>query len=146
MTGTSGSQVFRPRMHLASRVASPVSGVLTVLMPKCPLCSLALLQLLGINSAFAAGLIGPIFLAMASLPGLFLAFQAFHLRIWPAFGMYLVGVGLLLLDRLYWNSIYASLVGLLLLVLAAIWIARSRARNYSCSAQCQRHEKLRGCS
>jgi hypothetical protein len=146
MTGTTGSLVLRPWMHLASRVASPVSGVLTVLIPKCPLCSLALLQLLGINSAFAAGLVGPIFLAMAALPALFLAFQAFHLRAWPAFGMYLLGVGLLLLDRLYWNSVYASLFGLLLLVLAAVWIARCRARNNSCSARCLRGEKLHGCS
>jgi hypothetical protein len=116
-----------------------MSGVFTLLLPKCPVCVLALLQLLGINSALAAGLVNPLFLAFAGIAAFLLAIQAFQLQTWTPFFMYLSGAALLFLGRLYWASSFASIGGVLLLAAGAIWSASCRARN-SCSARCTREK------
>jgi len=135
-----------PRMQLAPRIVAPMSGALTVFLPKCPMCALALLQLLGINSVLAAGLASPVFLALACIPALLLAIQAFQLQTWVPVGMYVSGAGLLFLGRLYWESVYASIGGVLLLTVAAIWTARCRARNSSCQARCAPEKAAGRCS
>lgn len=135
-----------PRAQFASRIVAPTSGALTLFLPKCPLCALALLQLLGMNSALAAGLASPIFLALACIPALLLALQACQLQSWVPVGMCVSGAGLLFLGRLYWESVYASIGGVLLLTVAAIWTARRRVRNSSCQARCTREKASGRCS
>ena len=121
--GTPKFRVFVPRLHVSSRVLAPLSGAFTLFLPKCPVCVLALLQLLGIHSALAAGLVSPVFLALAGIPALVLAIQAFQLQTWTPFGLYISGAGLFFLGRLYWESAYASIAGILLLAVAAVWTA-----------------------
>ena len=125
-------------MKLAPRIVAPISGAFTLLLPKCPLCVLALLQLAGIHSVFVAGLVSPVFLALAGIPAVLLAIQAVQLRSWTPFGMYVSGAALLILGRLYWGNAYASGGGVVLLAAAAIWTARCRASSSSCKARCAR--------
>lgn len=132
-------------MQFASRLVAPVSGAVTVLMPKCPICSLALLQVLGIHTAFSAGLVRPVFLAFAGIPVLFLAIQAFRRQTWMPFGMYLLGAGLLVLDRLYWQVTYPSAGGVLLFAGSAIWTTRCHALNASCNAEYSRKKGVQPC-
>jgi hypothetical protein len=123
-------------MQFASRIVAPMSGAFTLFLPKCPVCVLALLQLFGIHSALAAGLVNPLFLAFAGVAAFLLAIQAFQLQTWTPFFMYVSGAALLILGRLYWESAYASIGGVVLLAVAAIWTARLRIRTSSCDTRC----------
>ena len=134
MKRPSTSRGFLLGIQFPSRIAAPLSGACTLLLPKCPVCGIALLHLLGINSMLVAGVGNALFLSLAGILTLPLAIRAFQLKTWTPFCLTFLGAASLVLGRLYWKSTYASIGGVLLLAGGAIWSSRGGSRTPSCAA------------
>ena len=120
-------------MSPARHMAAPASGALLLFLPKCPMCVLAILQVLGIHTALAAGLLYPVGLAVVAAASLLLAAQAFQRRAWAPLALCLSGTCLLIVGKLYFRSAWVPAGGVLLLAASVLWTALCRA---SCPPRC----------
>ena len=119
-------------MQWKSTLTASFPGLVALLLPKCPLCWIALLSAVGLRSALAAWLLYPLALACLAPAGALLAMQARRHRAWGPFWLYVPAAILLLVGKFYLAGSGVVVAAAGLLAVAIMW----SAWRYGSAAKC----------
>lgn len=93
------------------------------LLPKCPLCLLSIMSVVGLGSVVTVTWLLPLMLVFLGAPLLSLAMNARRRHSYGPLVLGLIAAGFIALGKFYFNSNFAAGVGIILLFVASLWNA-----------------------
>jgi hypothetical protein len=100
-----------------------VPPLLVAALPKCPICLMSLMSVVGLGSVVSEPRLLPLMLVFLAVALASLGFRSGSRRGWGPFLLAVLASAILLLGRFYFNSTWIASLGGLLLVSGSVWNA-----------------------